>query len=216
MEKQIEINGVNFNYSVEGEGIPVVLMHGWGCNRTTLASIEKLLVPYFKVYNVDFPGFGKSTEPQTVGGNICRSPAGQGVMERIVDERGLNDRIFIDSAGISSYHSGDLPDQRMRVHATRRGLNLTHRSRQVCSDDFERFDLILAMDDSNYDHLRRLANSPEEMDKVKRIASFFRQYRHWDCIPDPYYGGSEGFENVLDLLDDACQNIADQIETKQI
>jgi protein-tyrosine phosphatase len=54
------------------------------------------------------------------------------------------------------------------------------------------------------------------MDKVKRIASFFRQYRHWDCIPDPYYGGSEGFENVLDLLDDACQNIADQIETKQI
>ena len=64
-------------------------------------------------------------------GNICRSPAGQGVMERIVDERGLNDRIFIDSAGISSYHSGDLPDQRMRVHATRRGLNLTHRSRQV-------------------------------------------------------------------------------------
>ena len=149
-------------------------------------------------------------------GNICRSPAGQGVMERIVDERGLNDRIFIDSAGISSYHSGDLPDQRMRVHATRRGLNLTHRSRQVCSDDFERFDLILAMDDSNYDHLRRLANSPEEMDKVKRIASFFRQYRHWDCIPDPYYGGSEGFENVLDLLNDACQNIADQIETKQI
>lgn len=126
------------------------------------------------------------------------------------------DRIFIDSAGISSYHSGDLPDQRMRVHATRRGLNLTHRSRQVCSDDFERFDLILAMDDSNYDHLRRLANSPEEMDKVKRIASFFRQYRHWDCIPDPYYGGSEGFENVLDLLNDACQNIADQIETKQI
>lgn len=68
MEKQIEINGVNFNYSVEGEGIPVVLMHGWGCNRTTLASIEKLLVPYFKVYNVDFPGFGKSTEPQTVWG----------------------------------------------------------------------------------------------------------------------------------------------------
>ncbi len=117
-------------------------------------------------------------------GNICRSPAGQGVMERIVDERGLNDRIFIDSAGISSYHSGDLPDQRMRVHATRRGLNLTHRSRQVCSDEFERFDLILAMDDSNYDHLRRLANSPDELDEVKRIASLFRQYRHWDCNPD--------------------------------
>lgn len=149
-------------------------------------------------------------------GNICRSPAGQGIMEKIVEERGLQDRIEVDSAGMSSYHSGDLPDQRMRVHAVRRGLQLTHRSRQVRTDDFERFDLILAMDDSNYDHLRSLANSPEEMDKVKRIASFFRQYRHFDCIPDPYYGGAEGFENVLDLLDDACQNIADKFESNQL
>lgn len=149
-------------------------------------------------------------------GNICRSPAGQGIMEKIVDERGLADRIMVDSAGMSSYHSGDLPDQRMRVHAVRRGLNLTHRSRQVRPDDFEQFDLILAMDDRNYDHLRQLANSPEEMDKVKRIASFFRQYRRFDCIPDPYYGGAEGFENVLDLLDDACQNIADKFENNQL
>lgn len=142
-------------------------------------------------------------------GNICRSPAAQGVMERIAEERGISGLLEIDSAGISSYHAGDLPDKRMRIHARRRGIELTHLSRPVVSEDFERFDLILAMDDSNYDHLRQAANSPEEMEKVVRIASFFRRFTTWDCIPDPYYGGSEGFENVLDLLDDACNCIAD-------
>ena len=132
--------------------------------------------------------------------------------ESIVNERGISHLVDIDSAGISGYHAGDLPDQRMRVHARRRGLELIHRSRQVRPADFERFDLIFAMDDSNYDHLRDMANSPEEMDKVVRIASFFRQHSAMDCIPDPYYGGSEGFENVLDLLEDACHHIADRIE----
>ncbi len=149
-------------------------------------------------------------------GNICRSPAGQGVMQRIIDERGLADRIEVDSAGLSSYHEGDLPDQRMRVHARRRGLDLTHLSRPVREADFDRFDLILAMDDSNYDKLRRLAPTVEDMEKVKRIASYFRQMKTFDYIPDPYYGGSEGFETVLDLLDDACQNIADKFENNQL
>lgn len=149
-------------------------------------------------------------------GNICRSPAGQGVMQRIIEERGLTDSIEVDSAGLSSYHEGDLPDQRMRVHARRRGLVLDHRSRPVREVDFERFDLILAMDDSNYYKLRSLAPTVEDMEKVKRIASYFRQMKSHDCIPDPYYGGSEGFEVVLDLLDDACQNIADKFENNQL
>lgn len=144
-------------------------------------------------------------------GNICRSPAAQGIMERIIAERRMEDALSVDSAGISSYHRGDLPDQRMRVHARRRGLELTHRSRPVTPSDFEEFDMIVAMDDSNYDQLRTMADSPEETDKVVKIASFFRQFTTWDCIPDPYYGGSEGFENVLDLLDDACNAIADKI-----
>lgn len=143
-------------------------------------------------------------------GNICRSPAAQAVMQRIIEERNLSD-IVVDSAGISSYHQGDLPDQRMRIHARRRGLDLTHRSRQVKADDFELFDLIVAMDDSNYDQLRRLAFTQEEADKVVRIADYFRQFTTYDCIPDPYYGGAEGFEIVLDLLDDACHSIADSI-----
>ena len=149
-------------------------------------------------------------------GNICRSPAAQGVMEHIVSERGISDRVVIDSAGTSSYHEGDLPDHRMRMHARFRGIDLTHRSRPVKSSDFERFDLIVAMDDSNYDHLREMSPTVEEMEKVVRIASFFRQYTTWDCIPDPYYGGSEGFENVLDLLNDACNTIADMIENPNL
>lgn len=144
-------------------------------------------------------------------GNICRSPAAQAAMQQIADERGISDKLTIDSAGISGYHSGDLPDRRMRDHARRRGLQLTHRSRQVRPDDFEQFDLIVAMDDSNYDHLRQMANSVEEMDKVAKAASFFRNHPHYDCIPDPYYGGEEGFESVLDLLHDACNTIADKL-----
>lgn len=142
-------------------------------------------------------------------GNICRSPAAQGVLESIIKERDLENLIYVDSAGTSGYHTGDLPDKRMRVHAMRRGLNLTHRSRKINSNDFEKFDLIIGMDDSNVDYLKEMANSVEEARKVVQISEFFRTYTHFDCIPDPYYGGAEGFENVLDLLEDACQNIAD-------
>lgn len=90
-------------------------------------------------------------------GNICRSPAAQAVMERIVAERGISDKVEVDSAGISGYHRGDLPDKRMRVHAARRGLQLTHLSRPVSHSDFERFDLIIGMDDANVDDLCDMA-----------------------------------------------------------
>ena len=100
-------------------------------------------------------------------GNICRSPAAEGIMRRLVEERGLAERVEIDSAGLSGYHAGDLPDRRMRVHARRRGLKLTHRSRPVSSSDFERFDMIVAMDDSNYDCLRDMAGTLEEEAKSR-------------------------------------------------
>ncbi len=144
-------------------------------------------------------------------GNICRSPAAQAVMERIIAERGISGRVEVDSAGISGYHKGDLPDKRMRVHAARRGLRLTHLSRPVSHSDFECFDLIIGMDDANVDDLRDMAYTLDEERKIVRISRFFRAFRGQDCIPDPYYGGAEGFENVLDLLDDACNAIADLI-----
>lgn len=144
-------------------------------------------------------------------GNICRSPAAQAVMQAMVDERGLTDRFYIDSAGIGGWHIGDLPDKRMRVHARPRGYELTHRARKIQSSDFEDFDLIVGMDAANVDDLRELAPSPQQMDKVVMMGDYIRRFPHHDYVPDPYYEGSEGFELVLDLLEDSCDNLLDQI-----
>lgn len=144
-------------------------------------------------------------------GNICRSPAAQTVMQAMVDERGLSDRFYIDSAGIGGWHIGDLPDKRMRVHARPRGYELTHRARKVRSADFEDFDLIVGMDASNVDDLCNLAMTLEQQDKVVMMGDYIRQYPNYDHVPDPYYEGSEGFELVLDLLEDACDNLLDRI-----
>ena len=144
-------------------------------------------------------------------GNICRSPAAQAVMQAMVDERGLSDRFYIDSAGIGGWHIGDLPDKRMRVHARPRGYELTHRARKVRSADFEDFDLIVGMDASNVDDLCNLAMTLEQQDKVVMMGDYIRKYPNYDHVPDPYYEGSEGFELVLDLLEDACDNLLDRI-----
>lgn len=144
-------------------------------------------------------------------GNICRSPAAQAVMQAMVDERGLTDRFFIDSAGIGGWHIGDLPDKRMRVHARPRGYELTHRARKVNSADFEDFDLIVGMDATNVDDLRQMAATIEQQDKVVMMGDYIRQYPNYDYVPDPYYEGSEGFELVLDLLEDACDNLLNRI-----
>lgn len=139
-------------------------------------------------------------------GNICRSPAAEGVMRHLIEERGLNDLFEIDSAGILSYHQGELPDSRMRAHAARRGYNLIHRSRPVKTDDFEVFDLIIGMDDRNIDDLRERAPSLEACDKIHRMIDFCTRMQA-DHVPDPYYGGAQGFEYVLDILEDACDGL---------
>ena len=144
-------------------------------------------------------------------GNICRSPAAQAVMQAMVDERGLTDRFFIDSAGIGGWHIGDLPDKRMRVHARPRGYELTHRARKVNSADFEDFDLIVGMDAGNVDDLCSLAATIEQEKKVVMVGNYIRQYPNYDYVPDPYYEGSEGFELVLDLLEDSCDNLLNRI-----
>lgn len=140
-------------------------------------------------------------------GNICRSPAAEGVMQAVVDEEGAAARFTIDSAGTGNYHIGDLPDQRMRIHARRRGYELTHRCRQVRAYDFDDFDIIVAMDASNERNLRRIAPSPEAEAKIVQMAEFVDIASRYDHIPDPYYEGAEGFELVLDLLQSACRNL---------
>lgn len=139
-------------------------------------------------------------------GNICRSPAAHGIMEHLIAEKGLEERFVVDSAGTYGGHAGELPDTRMRQHAAKRGYRLTHRSRPVRRADFEEFDLILAMDDANYSNLNRLAPDVESTRKIVRMVDYCRNYPD-DHVPDPYYGGAAGFEHVLDLLENGCENL---------
>lgn len=139
-------------------------------------------------------------------GNICRSPAAEGIFKRIVEDAGDADNWIIDSAGIGAWHIGQLPDRRMRIHASRRGLELTHHARQVKASDFDDFDFIIGMDSSNIADLRRLAPSADAERKIHPMAEWMGGVAsRYDHIPDPYYEGAEGFELVLDLLSDALE-----------
>lgn len=144
-------------------------------------------------------------------GNICRSPAAEGLLKETVSERHASGHWDIDSAGTGGWHVGDLPDQRMRAHAIRRGLNLNHICRQVRESDFDNFDLIIGMDDSNLSALRRLAPTPEDEEKILPMAAFFGSYSRFDHVPDPYYDGAQGFETVLDILTEATENLYDTV-----
>ena len=143
-------------------------------------------------------------------GNICRSPAAEGIMKKMVEEEGLPDVIMVDSAGILDYHEGELPDKRMRDYAFRRGYKLDSFSSPVKLPDFEKYDLIIGMDDSNYDRLRAMAPNLEAKQKVRRMREFLQNHSN-DHIPDPYYGSEHGFELVLDLLEDGCKGLIDEI-----
>ena len=143
-------------------------------------------------------------------GNICRSPAAEGIMQAILKEKGLQNSFELDSAGLYGGHAGELPDKRMRIHASRRGYNLTHRSRQVKTSDFEDFDLIIAMDDSNYSRLRSMAPTLAGEEKVVKMIDYVKGFPQYFSVPDPYYEGAEGFEIVLDLLEDGCRHLLDE------
>lgn len=145
-------------------------------------------------------------------GNICRSPAAEGVMKAIVDENNAFDRWEIDSAGTGRWHIGELPDKRMRIHARARGLELTHRCRQVSPSDFDEFDLIIPMDSQNTLDLRRMAPTLVAARKIVPMATFIEPSMDYDHVPDPYYEGSEGFELVLDLLDNGCRRLYEEAE----
>ena len=147
-------------------------------------------------------------------GNICRSPAAEGIMKHKVQEQDLEHCFYIDSAGMHGWHEGELPDNRMRTHASRRGYALTSHSRPIKYNDFEKFDLIIGMDDGNLQDLKRMAPDSESLRKIHRMTDFCTMHEA-DCVPDPYYGGSSGFELVLDLLEDACDGLLDQLKEQR-
>ncbi|MHB1050425.1 MAG: low molecular weight protein-tyrosine-phosphatase [Bacteroidota bacterium] len=140
-------------------------------------------------------------------GNICRSPAAEGVMKKFSEGKAIE----IDSAGTAGYHIGELPDSRMRSHAAKRGFPLTHRARQFDSaKDFERFDLILAMDKNNMRDLQSMDRKNQYGHKLKMMTDYSQALKVTE-VPDPYYGGPEGFEHVLDILEDACGGLLKEL-----
>jgi protein-tyrosine phosphatase len=146
-------------------------------------------------------------------GNICRSPTAEGTMRQLISEAGLEDQIELDSAGTGAWHVGERPDRRATAAARERGIELEGRARQVERSDFEEFDLLLAMDRANLRDLRALAHGEAERAKVRLLREFDPRSDGDGTldVPDPYYGGEEGFDEVLDLVGAACAGLLEQI-----
>jgi protein-tyrosine phosphatase len=144
-------------------------------------------------------------------GNICRSPTAEGVMRELVREAGLEDAIELDSAGTGGWHVGEPPDERATETAHARGITLEGAAREVRAEDFDDFDLILAMDSSNLTDLRQIARDDQAREKVRLLREFDpASAGSGDLdVPDPYYGGPRGFEDVLDLVQAACVGLLD-------
>lgn len=143
-------------------------------------------------------------------GNICRSAAAEAVMQKLIDDKALD--IQVDSAGTSGYHVGEKADERMREQASKRGLEITSIARQFEAKDFRTFDHIIVMDDSNYHNVLLLDPKGEYLHKVSKMTDYCSErYKDFDHVPDPYYGGKDGFELVLDLLQDSCFNFINHL-----
>lgn len=146
-------------------------------------------------------------------GNICRSPTAEGVFRNRVEAAGLADIICIDSAGTHAYHIGNGPDARSQQYAARRGYDLSQqRARQVASDDFSKFDFVLAMDRDNLSRLQA-ACPPQHRHKLGLFMQFAR-HSPSEVVPDPYYGGGTGFDRVLDYIEDASDGLLDVLRKK--
>ena len=145
-------------------------------------------------------------------GNICRSPAAEGVFKQKIKDRDLENLFVVDSAGTGGWHVGNLADRRMREAALSRGIELTSRSRKIDDNDLYEFDHILVMDKDNLNAVKSLIkdNTYPINSKIKLILSYSKKSQ-LDEVPDPYYGGQNGFENVLDLLDDAIDELIDSL-----
>jgi protein-tyrosine phosphatase len=148
-------------------------------------------------------------------GNICRSPTAEGVMRSLVAREGMEGKITLDSAGTGAWHLGSAPDARARAAAAERGIDLSGRARQVQPEDFETFDLVLAMDRENERLLRGMARDEQERSKVRLLREFDpASVEAGDLeVPDPYYGAAGGFEEVLELVQAACEGLLAEIRS---
>ena len=143
-------------------------------------------------------------------GNICRSPTAEGIMLDLVKKANLDDKIEIDSSGTSAYHVGEQADRRSQATANKRGIHLPSRSRQFKPVDFTQFDYVVAMDLSNYNHLMNLRTNKSQT--VYLLRDFDEKSPERASVPDPYYGGPEGFDRVFDICLAGCQGLLQQIK----
>lgn len=148
-------------------------------------------------------------------GNICRSPTAEAVFRHYVESAGMSEHILTDSAGTHDYHIGDKPDARAQHAARQRGYDMSElRGRQVEEDDFRHFDYVLAMDSANLAILQRI--TPPDSDTRARLFLEYARHHHEREVPDPYYGGADGFEHVLDMVEDAAQGLLEEIRRKHL
>ncbi|MEH1910544.1 MAG: low molecular weight protein-tyrosine-phosphatase [Nostoc sp.] len=146
-------------------------------------------------------------------GNICRSPSAENIINHLIEQAGLSEHILCDSAGTSSYHIGSPPDRRMSAAAaTKLGIKLRGRARQFQKSDFQDFDLILAMDQENYENILALDQTKQYQHKVRLMCEFCSRHTLKE-VPDPYYGGQDGFNQVIDLLIDACEGLLTKVRS---
>ena len=144
-------------------------------------------------------------------GNICRSPLAEGVFRHLVHKRNLADRFEIDSAGVSGYHEGDPPDARSAEVARRRGIELTGRARRLKRADLDQFDYLIVMDRENRAGVERLANGAAPGARIHFLRDFDPDAADDIDVPDPYYGGPSGFENVQDMVERSCEQLLETI-----
>jgi protein-tyrosine phosphatase len=147
-------------------------------------------------------------------GNICRSPLAQGVFQDLVNREKLDQKIFISSAGTGNWHIGNLPDERMRQTAQSKGIKLESRAQQFQSKDFNRFNLVLAMDHSNLVRLSEIAPNTLQKNKLMLFRSFDPESNEDQDVPDPYYGGTKGFEEVYSMVKRTCPPLLDYIKSR--
>lgn len=148
-------------------------------------------------------------------GNICRSPTAHGIFEKRLRDQNLQDLVLVDSAGTGDWHLGKMPDSRAQIFAQNRGYDLSHlRARQIATSDFESFDYILAMDSQNLENIRSMQPAGYQ-GHVSLFLDFLDEGEGQE-VPDPYYGGAEGFEMVVDMVERACDNLLENIRSKHL
>lgn len=147
-------------------------------------------------------------------GNICRSPLAEAIFKHKIDKLNLNIEVYADSCGTSNYHIGELPDHRTRANATKNGVTLDHRGRQLQPSDLEEFDMILAMDSSNYQNIIRMKNASQYAHKIHLMRSFDPE--PGDEVPDPYYSHDYGFQEVFEILDRSVDGLIEKIRREML